>query len=432
MSGSSERDALLAVADRLAREIVADAVWHGGRCNWVGAMPEELPGGQTRQTFRALGADLYGGSAGVGLFLAEVARATGDSECRRTAVGAFRHAVSRVNDLPPATRLGLYAGAPGVALALALAAHTLADPELEAAARTVAELASRLPPAQEFDLMVGSAGAVVGLLALRSLLGDESLVEHAAGHGEALLASGQPTQAGGLSWPSASLPGAPALTGFSHGAAGIAVALLELERATEDRRYGEAAQAAFTYERSVYDPGAGNWPDLRHAADPLAGDGPTFATFWCHGAPGGALARLRALELGYNGELAAEARAALRTTEAWVANAVASGVVNYSLCHGIAGNAEVLLEGAELEGSVAEGAHRAATAGIESYHARSVPWPSGAYGGATPDLFLGLAGIGRFYLRIANPELPSLLLVRPDQVPAPVIQRPAPTGGVPG
>jgi hypothetical protein len=50
---------------------------------------------------------------------------------------------------------------------------------------------------------------------------------------------------------------------------------------------------------------------------------------------------------------------------------------------------------------------------LDTYLARGSPWPSGAHGGATPCLFLGLAGIGRFYLRLAKPELPSLLVVRP-------------------
>lgn len=134
---------------------------------------------------------------------------------------------------------------------------------------------------------------------------------------------------------------------------------------------------------------------------------------------GGALARLRSLELGAGEELLPEIRAALETTEAWVAAALASGSVNYSLCHGLAGNAEVLLEGDRLlPASAAALAHRVAAAGVETYLACGLPWPSDAHGGATPCLFLGLAGIGRFYLRLAQPDLPSLLLVRSTQPPS--------------
>ena len=68
--------------------------------------------------------------------------------------------------------------------------------------------------------------------------------------------------------------------------------MLELATATGDKRYREAADAALAYERAVYDPAARNWPDLRNAATSAGGQA-MFATFWCHGAPGGALARLR-------------------------------------------------------------------------------------------------------------------------------------------
>ena len=300
-----------------------------------------------KMTFRALTADLYGGTAGVGLFLAEMAEATDDPDCRRTARAALRHAVSRSDDIPRGSRCGLYAGRPGIALALALAGRALDDPELDRAAREIVAGSPSSEPEGELDLMAGSAGAIVGLLTLSALLDDgEALISAATNHGDALLSSARHT-ATGLCWPSRSLPGEPGLTGWSHGAAGGAVALLELASATGEDRYRDAAEAAFAYERALFDPGARNWPDLRSAASANGSGQPTFATFWCHGAPGGALARLRALELGGGDELRQEARDALATTADWVEAALASGV-NYSLCHGLAGNAEILLEGGSL------------------------------------------------------------------------------------
>jgi lantibiotic modifying enzyme len=414
MTNALDSASMLDAALRISREIVAGAVWQAERCSWVGAMPEEAPGGRTTLTYRALGPDLYGGTAGVGLFLAELARATGDPDSRRTSLAALRHAVSRVDDIPPFSRLGLYAGRPGVALALALAARALDEPELETVARAIASSTARTrEQSDEHDLMSGRAGAVVGLLALRALLDDDALLDAAVDHGEALLDDAHRTDAG-ICWRSPNLPAARGLTGYSHGAAGVAVALLELAAATAQQRYRDAAEAAFAYERALYDPAARNWPDLRSSADGRARAEPGFATFWCHGAPGGALARLRALELGGDGRLRGEACAGLSTTAAWVAGALASASVNYSLCHGLAGNAEILLECVSLlPGSTPDLVQRVALAGIDTYLARGSPWPSGAHGGATPCLFLGLAGIGRFYLRLAKPELPSLLLVRP-------------------
>jgi class II lanthipeptide synthase len=413
MTESLDASACAAVAERAANEIIQSAVWQGGRCNWTGAMPEEGPGGRTTLSFQALGADLYGGTAGVGLFLAEVAERTGDAGCRRAALGALRHAISRVDDIHPTVRDGLYAGIPGVALALRFAARSLEEPDLAETARTIAIEAARTIPAAESDLMSGVAGGIVGLLALRTHLDDgDDLLDGAVARGDALLARAQ-RAAAGWSWLSPSFPDAPGLTGYSHGAAGIAVALLELSAATSESRFRDGAVAAFAYERSLYDPQVRNWPDLRHIAGRPAPAGASFATFWCHGAPGGALARLRALELNGEAGLAGETRDALASTQEWVSSAVASGAVNYSLCHGVAGNAEVLLEGHELLPPARSCAYEAATAGIDAYHVRGRRWPSGAHGGATPCLFLGLAGIGRFYLRLADPSLPSLLLIRP-------------------
>jgi class II lanthipeptide synthase len=424
-------EAALAAAERIAEEIAASAVWMEDRCNWIGAMPEEGSGGRTTMSYRALGPDLYGGSAGVGLFLAETAVATGREDLRHTALGALRHAISRAGSVHEVSSAGLYAGTPGIALALALCARALEEPQLAGAARRLAVGTPEPLPGAELDLMSGSAGAIVGLLTLRSLLNDpasapadasasldtDPLLDASVLHGDALL--GRAEHAGaGICWRSQAMPGAPGLTGLSHGAAGVAVALLELAAATGDERYRTAAEAAFDYERALYDEAVCNWPDLRStsAADPggaadTAPNQTMFATFWCHGAPGGALARLRALELGMDGGLREEALAALATTETWVATALASGTVNYSLCHGLAGNAEILLEGGSLSERGTALAERVALAGIDIYHEHGRPWPSGAYGGATPCLLLGLAGIGRFYLRLAR-ELPSILIVR--------------------
>jgi lantibiotic modifying enzyme len=402
----------LEVAARIGDEIAVAAVWMGERCSWVAASPEGGVGARAvTLTYRALGPDLYGGSAGIGLFMAELARATGDERHRATALGALRHAISHAGELSAAA---FYTGTTGVAYALVRAAAELGEPQLEAAARELLAAAALEPEPGELDLMSGCAGALVGLLALRVLLGDDGLLAPAFAHGEALLAGAQRSD-GGLCWLPSSMPGAPGLTGLSHGAAGIAVALLELAAATGEERFRAAAAGAFEYERGLFDPAAGNWPDLRHfgpGPGPAPGAPRSFAVFWCHGAPGGALARLRAIELGFDAErLAAEARVALATTASWV-DAGLAGAVNYSLCHGLGGNAEVLVEGATL-GDFAETADRVAAAGIENYLERGQPWPSGAHGGRTEALFLGLAGIGRFYLRLARPALPSVLLLRP-------------------
>ena len=92
-----------------------------------------------------------------------------------------------------------------------------------------------------------------------------------------------------------------------------------------------------------------------------------------------------------------------------------AGKANWSLCHGLAGNAEVLLAGHDILGETWNGAaalaREVAHGGIERYAKRGHAWPCGARGD-TPNLMLGLAGIGHFYLRLANPAIPSILLLK--------------------
>jgi lantibiotic modifying enzyme len=47
---------------------------------------------------------------------------------------------------------------------------------------------------------------------------------------------------------------------------------------------------------------------------------------------------------------------------------------------------------------------------MERYARTGVSWPCGTHSGETPNLMLGLAGIGYFYLRLAVPQVPSVLL----------------------
>jgi lantibiotic modifying enzyme len=50
--------------------------------------------------------------------------------------------------------------------------------------------------------------------------------------------------------------------------------------------------------------------------------------------------------------------------------------------------------------------------GIDNYTKSGLTWPCGIQTGQTPDLMLGLAGIGYFYLRLCDPQdIPSILII---------------------
>lgn len=421
-SSDSNRRLYLDTAARIGWRLARQAIWHEDRCNWLGFMPlESSSTPQSNVTFSALGSDLYTGTSGVALFLAELYAATGEAEARRAALGAIRQALSRVDVLPLPARAGLFTGWIGIALVAARMGRILQEEDLfRVALRLVRRCTREKLENWEFDLFYGKAGTMVGLLLLRDLLDEPSLLKPCMRLGRKLLAAADKSEIGS-SWKSTALPGSRNLTGFAHGAAGIGYALGELFHSTGDLKYRRAAEAAFRYERHWYDPHWQNWPDLREEPGqprPTRRAFP-FATAWCHGAPGIALSRLRAYEILKDTERKAEAIVGLQTTRKAVEFWLHSGNANFSLCHGLAGNAEVLLYGRRILGSEAgeaqEAALAVAAAGLERYHEQEHAWPCGTAGGENPSLMLGLAGIGHFYLRLSTPAVPQVVILRREE-----------------
>ena len=359
----------LEVADRIGARLCRDALWSGGRCNWTA---DRLDGRAV--VHASLGPHLYEGTAGIALFLRRLAEATGECIFERTAQAALRHAISTL----PAGASGLYSGRLGILFAASQMGREIDEAQtLETAA----------PDPRRLDVMSGSAGAIVALLGIGR---SQAILEDAVRHGD-FLAAAADRGAEGWSWKT--IPAHRNCTGLSHGAAGIGWALLELWRATGEDRFRAAGMEAFRYERSLFHSQKHAWPDFRE-------DPPTYPAYWCHGAVGIGFTRLRAWRILNDEECLAEGRAAL-------ALASGAGLANYSLCHGATGNADFLLYAWQTLGE--EGWLRSAEAtaaeGIERFDRRRVPWPCGlAECNELPGLMLGLAGIGSFYLRLADPE----------------------------
>jgi lantibiotic modifying enzyme len=402
----SSNAAFLAEAWAIGERIVEDAVWHEGRCTWTGATTD--PEQPWRLKYRALGPRAYEGTAGVGLFLAQLAAVTGEASARAAALGALRHALQRAPSLPAADRDGLYAGVVGVALAAARVAAWLDEEELDARARTLLnDAALPIGPDRCPDVVSGSAGALVGLVALAEAFDDRRLLERALALGDDLLRRATVTRYG-WSWASPAGRNRHQVCGLSHGAGGIGWALLELFAATGDERFRAGAAGAFAYERSWLDDTTGTWPDLRTAGQrrgrPHAGGSATTGT-WCRGEAGIAQTRLRALALSGTEAERRDAELALDTTRRHVSGLMAQDIEDVSLCHGAAGSADVLLTAGDPSPEAVALGHRV----LERYGEGAAPWPCGVPGGVTPGLFLGLSGIGWWLLRLHDDRVPSPL-----------------------
>lgn len=406
-------DALVEAARSIAAELAARAVREPrGGVSWIGL---GLVHEAERFQLQPLGDSLYDGRGGVALFLAALHAATGEMRHRDLALRALEPLRRRVREPDPESRrrdarltgIGGAGGLGSLIYALAASGRLLADRGLLDDATALAGwITPGLIAADErLDVIGGAAGAALGLLTLHAGTGDPAVLATAAACGRHLLARRVSHEGAPAAWRT--LGEDRPLTGFSHGAAGIAYALLRLHAATGDDAFRAAAVEAMAYERSVFSAEEGNWPDFR--AGVTADGRPGYPAQWCHGAPGIALARLGGLGAAGGPEVVREIELALRTTRSLRLQALDH------LCCGNMGRAEALLVGAERTGSAdcREAALRLAA---------EVVGRAGRSGGAyrlfgnlppsvfSPALFRGTAGIGYGLLRLADGDLPSVLL----------------------
>jgi type 2 lantibiotic biosynthesis protein LanM len=412
------RERLLGAARKVADRLESLALSDEHNVNWIGMT---FMGGRS-WTLLPLIDDFYNGTQGVTFFLAYL----GDvlQEERYTAIARkVAASISRRVDtlLENAEQVkgeelgaGGYSGLGTYVYTLAHLGQLWKAPELLAQAEAVAELIpSFVEKDKTLDIVGGSAGCILNLLALYRATSSARVLDIARRCGDFLIERAKVMEHG-VAWETNMLSNAP-LTGFSHGASGIAYALLELAAAAGDERYRKTAFDAFAYERSVFSESAGNWPDFREDRLQSDKDEGAFMVAWCHGAPGVGLGRLRAFERSRDAQLRNEIETAVETT-------LQQGLgLNHSPCHGDLGNLEFLFEAGRVlrDPALSDEVGRVADSLLNSID--TYGWICGTPQGIeTPGLMTGLAGIGYQLLRLAEPDrVPSILTLAP---PASVAQ----------
>lgn len=383
--------------------------------NWRGDTIRLRDGAADGVVESSAGHDLYGGSAGIGWFLAHHARRACSAEQRAAARAAFEAALEASETMLRQRQLSLYAGAAGVALAVEEGARAIDDPVLRAEAEQLAQhvaVAACTDRIAEADLIAGKAGIIIALLAfawarpnrtgaLRPAVRilSEQLIEEA--------------EQGwwGAAWPDGEDPG---LCGLGHGASGIGWALAEAGAYLGDDRLRDAARAALRYEAGRFDRNRGSWPDLRGTG---SGNPCGWMDAWCHGAIGIGAVRWRLWEAQRDPQLLAQATAAMATMRRRVVEASRAGSdakVDATLCHGLGGSIELMLLAHEVTGRAEHlaAARKVGRLLLKLRDDHEGQWTVGLPGGRdVPGLFLGRAGIGTSLLRLDDPRaMPSPIL----------------------
>ncbi|MBD2255227.1 type 2 lanthipeptide synthetase LanM family protein [Nostoc parmelioides] len=408
---SSEQ--LIQEARKIATELEARAIQDAdGSLNWIGM--GFVPEAESFQ-LQVLGDGLYDGRCGVALFLAGLYQVTQEprfSELALRVLQPLRRQLEMLDSdaqqrFARLTGIGGATGLGSIIYALVKVNQFLEDGTLLTdALRFASWITPELIVAdRQLDIIGGAAGTILGLLSLYEVTAETTVVEKAIACGENLL--DQQVSEDGVPKAWNTVVKRP-LTGFSHGAAGIAYALLRLYSVTQDSNYLEAACDGIAYERSVFSTSAANWPDFRSFTQ-QNGQAAFTAVSWCYGATGIGLGRLGGLSILETDEIHQDIEVALQTTQKYGLQGVDH------LCCGHLGRCEVLLLGAkklsrpELLTMAQERAvwvvARAKQAGGYQLFTNL---PNHVF---NPGFFQGTAGIGYELLRLAHPEaLPSVLL----------------------
>jgi type 2 lantibiotic biosynthesis protein LanM len=350
------------------------------------------------------GMDLYDGVGGIALFLAYLGSVTSHSRYTQLA----RYALTTTHEQVKVRtgklqKVGAFNGWGGIIYLYAHLAVLWQDPAL---LKEAEELACFLPDLidqdQELDIIGGSAGCIACLLSLYRVVPSEQILATALRCGDQILKN---VPYCSYSKNGEAFASNPPLTGFSHGAAGIACSLLKLAAVSGQPRFTTGAIAAMEYERSVFSPQQQNWPDFRSAASQPDIPGTGYMVAWCHGAPGIGLGRLASLPYIDDAIIRKEIEVALQTT-------LKSGFsLNHSICHGALGNIEPFCYASRVLDDPQYHQHVEERAALILSSIEKYGWRCGIPSGLeTPGLMSGIAGIGYAFLRLAAQEhIPCLL-----------------------
>jgi lantibiotic modifying enzyme len=370
--------------------------------------------------------DLFNGSAGIIVFFLTLYRYRPDPRylalCMKAAQRLLQHP-----DVVNPKYYTFYGGAAGILYLCALLFKVTGDDSYLKKAVALEKtyrkgFADRL---SKNDLLSGRAGNLLAVCHLYASCPDPSLLETIHTLIQKLVQDACITPAG-LKWD-LHKNAYDSLAGFSHGAAGIAFALLQTGLYFKTPGLIYVAEQALLYEMNYFDADTGNWMDLRVGVDrmqelrkqynrqllqwTLAAFQPTMSGInsWAHGAAGCGIARLSAFEITGNPEYARLAQHAMEYSWLYFTR---QQHIDYSLCSGYGGIAAFFQQAATVlqQPSWRDKANSMALAAITYYKENKNYNSKLQHVIPDPGLFSGLAGVGFWMLGCLQQHEPDAII----------------------
>lgn len=377
-------------ADRIGHRLAKEAILADGAAYWVGV--NEIGGAYYGADI--LASEMYNGSSGIGLFFAELGRATDNRDYLQLARQA--HEVVRRTRWPRSASIGGFEGFGGYLYCEQRVGGILDAFDPDEARNRLEKMRTGAEYDTSLDIIAGSAGAILTALEAAKIdsLTDEAM-ETALTCGRHLVGTAIRDDESGARWICGTI--GQALTGFSHGSTGIAYALLRLSVAAGEPEFADLAWDALRFDQTSFSEKDQLWSDLR-----VAGSTPMA---WCHGSAGMTAARQKIQALG------------LQSTPDTMGGEVETGLAaigkysvggSHCLCHGVFGNIDALRHAGHDHADVAQVLVEEAWREAQ----REGRWRCGiAEFEHTPGLMNGLSGIGLGLLRTADPSIPDVLFL---------------------
>lgn len=392
-------DTVIQEAIKIADRIAAQAFKKEGQFFWKTFRPTS----NNQHFLDVLEPNVYSGTLGIAVFMSALCRYTGNSKYQKVVVSLLENKLHK-NDKEwgGATKnISFSAGVSGRIYAL-LKADSIkyADKALDLST-LITEKAIRED--QKIDIIGGISGCLIVLTHLYRLTKSERVLEKIEFMAQVLLEKRTVDHKTGLHiWKPETFK--VPLTGFSHGASGIAYALLKAFEVTKNGAYKKAFYETMDYEDRFFDRIEKNWADLRRETE-------TYSNMWCHGAPGIGLGRVYAYGVLKDPRFLVDVQHAVDTVRS-----LPRGKQDFYCCGNI-GRLDFLLEAGnvlqdrELYGDVQQKIQE--IIGISDERGKYGTYGLSEIEMEDPSLFRGLSGIGYVMLRSAHPhKIPSMGLLQ--------------------
>lgn len=341
-------------------------------------------------------ASLYNGRGGVALTAAALHEVTGQNQYRRFATETLEPVLE---DSTNGSSLGLggLTGTGSVVYTLSVIADLLNDDTYRRKALKIAQTVTknRLREDDVLDVMKGTAGTLLGLLAFHDRYPESEVLNRAVACGERLLET-RITIDGSRVWYT--ITEDSPLAGFAHGISGIAYALARLAAKTDEHRYAQAAREALDFALTLHSSGQ---PNRTHEHNGLG------SREWCHGQAGITLAHIGISEQLDEKSVIDGGNVLPSETEN------ANPLMFDNVCCGNFGRVETLLvESNRADGEFSDATELAGRCLSRREREGTLSLPGHAKSFTNPTFFDGISGAVYTLLRLRNPDvLPCVLLL---------------------